>query len=235
MGGETMQTMQIIVNHLTRMQAGFMCVAGINTANNQHVRPVLRSRLSVDLLALHGGPFGMASLIDLGQVRYCGSAPEVEDYYFNLQNVRNKGLVPPDQFWKLLQNVARRSIREIFGPAIKQVKSACVVDVRTGKASLGCLIPAAPPRLFINSYGKLRAAITDGNFDPILSVTDVALYEEDHETPKENLLKQINKRLQDGNPVILSVGLTRAFRPHDDSVAQHWLQVNNIHLKEQIL
>jgi hypothetical protein len=31
--------MQIIVNHLTRMQVGYICVAGINTANNQHVRP----------------------------------------------------------------------------------------------------------------------------------------------------------------------------------------------------
>jgi hypothetical protein len=229
MGGEVMQ---IIVNHLTRMQAGFICVAGINTANNQHVRPMLRSRLPVELLALHGGPFDIASLLDLGQVRYCGSAPEVEDYYFNLQNVRRRGMLPPDQFWKRLQIVAQRSIVEIFGPAIKQVKRACVVDVRTGRASLGCLIPAVPPRLFVNSYGRLRAAITDGNFDLILSVTDVRLYEEDQQTPKEDLIKQINQRVQDQNPVILSIGLTRPFRPYDDSVEQHWLQVNNIHLQE---
>jgi hypothetical protein len=223
--------MQIIVNHLTRMQTGYMCVAGINISNNQHVRPVLRTRLPISLLALHGGPFDIASLIDLGQVRYCGSPPEVEDYYFNLQNLRNRGVIPPDQFWKHLQNVARRSIREIFGPAIKQVNRACVVDVRTGKASLGCLIPVAPPRLFINSYGKLRATITDGDFDLSLSVTDIRLYEADHQTPNENLIKQINNRMQDGNPVILSLGLTRPFRPDDDTAEQHWLQLNNIHLK----
>ncbi len=223
--------MQIIVNHLTRMQTGYICVAGINTANNQHIRPVLRDRLKIGLLAVNGGPFDIGSLVDLGQVRYCGSAPEVEDYYFNLQNVRSRGVIPPEQFWRRLQIVAQRSIREIFGLAIKQVKSSCVVDVRTGKASLGCLIPAAPPRLFINSYGKLRAAVTDGTFDLYLSVTDIRLYEADHKTPREDLIKQINKRMQDNDPVILSIGLTRPFRPDDDTVEQHWLQLNNIHLK----
>jgi hypothetical protein len=64
-----------------------------------------------------------------------------------------------------------------------------------------------------------------------LSVTDIRLYEADHQTPKENLIKQINRRMQDGNPVILSLGLTRPFRPDDDTVEQHWLQLNNIHLK----
>lgn len=222
--------MQIIVNHLTRMQTGYMCVAGINTANNQHIRPVLRDRLKIDLLALNGGPFDIGSLVDLGQVRYCGSPPEVEDYYFNLQNIRSKGVLPPEQFWQRLQIVARSSIVEIFGPAIKQVRRACVVDVRTGNASLGCLIPTVPPLLSINSYGKLRVAITDGKFDLDLSVTDIRLYEADQKTPKESLIQQINKRMQDGHPVIISLGLTRPFRPYDDSVEQHWLQLNNIHL-----
>jgi hypothetical protein len=226
--------MQIIVNHLTRMQPGYMCVAGINPVNNQHVRPVLRNRLPIDLLALHGGPFAIGALIDLGPVKYCGSAPEVEDYSFNRQNVRNRGIIPPEQFWQRLQLIARKSISDIFGPAIKQVNRACVVDARTGNASLGCLIPAIPPKLFVNSYGKLRVAVADGNFDLYLSVTDIRLYEEDHTTPKENLVQHINKRIQDGNPVILSIGLTRPFRPHDDSIEQHWLQVNNIHLQTSV-
>ena len=223
--------MQIIVDHLTRMQAGYICVAGINIANNQHVRPVLRSRLPVELLALHGGPFSMAALIDLGQVRYCGSAPEIEDHSFNLQNIRNRGIIPTEQFCQRLQIVAKSSIAEIFGPALQQVKRSCVVDARTGTASLGCLLPAAPPKLLMNSYGRLRVAITDGKFDPILSVTDIRLYQDDHTTPREDLIEQINKQMQDGRPVILSVGLTRPFRPHDDSIEQHWLQVNNIHLQ----
>jgi len=223
--------MRIIVNHLTRMQPGFFCVAGINPVNNRHVRPMLRERLKVELLAVNGGPFSLAAMIDLGQVRYCGEAPEVEDYNFNLQNIRRLGVVPYEQFWNLLQLVACRSIVEIFGPAIKPFKHTCVVDVRTGKASLGCLIPAVPPRLFIDGYGRLRAAVTDGNFDLDLSVTDIRLCEADHKTPKEDVMQRVNKRIQEGCPVVLSLGLSRPFRPTNESTTQHWLQVNNLHLK----
>jgi hypothetical protein len=223
--------MKIIVNHLTRMQPGFFCVAGINPANNRHVRPMLRERLKVELLAVNGGPFSLAAMIDLGEVKYCGEPPEVEDYYFNLQNIHRLGIVRNEQFWNLLQLVARRSIVEIFGPAIKPFKHTCVVDVRTGKSSLGCLIPAVPPRLFVDSYGRLRAAVTDGNFDLDLSVTDIRLCEADHKTPKEDVMKRVNKRIQEGSSVVLSVGLSRPFRPTDESTTHHWLQVNNVHLK----
>ncbi len=223
--------MRIVVNHLTRMQTGYICVAGIDISNNQHVRPVLGGRLTTNLLAFNGGLFDIASLIDLGQVRYNGSAPEVEDYYFNPQNARSMGAVPPEQFWKQLQDVAQRSIVDIFGPTIKPFKSGCVVDVRTGNASLGCLIPATPPRLSVNGYGKIRAIITDGSFNVDLSVTDIRLCEIDHKTPKRELIEKINKRMQDKNPVILSVGLTRPWKHQDDTAERHWLQVNNIHLK----
>jgi hypothetical protein len=223
--------MRIIVNHLTRMQPGYFCAAGIDISNNRHVRPMLRERLKVELLALNGGSFSIAALIDLGQVRYCGEPPEVEDYFFNVQNIRRVGVVPPAQFWQRLQLVARRSIVDIFGPAIKPLRRTCVVDIRTGNASLGCLIPAAPPRLFVDSYGRLRATVTDGELDLELSTTDIRLCEADHKTPKEDLIQRANKRMQDGNPVILSVGLSRPFRPTNESATQHWLQVNNIHLK----
>ena len=212
------------------MQPGFFCVAGINPVNNRHVRPMLRERLKVELLAVNGGPFSLAALIDLGEVRYCGEPPEVEDHNFNLQNIRRLGVIPYEQFWNRVQMVARKSIVEIFGPAIKPFRHTCVVDVRTGKASLGCLIPAVPPRLFIDSYGRLRAAVTDGNFDLELSVTDIRLCEADHKTPREDVIQRVNKRIQEDSPVVLCVGLSRAFRPTDESKTQHWLQVNNIHL-----
>lgn len=223
--------MRIIVNHLTRMQPGYICVAGINLANDQHIRPVLRERLTTDLLALNGGPFDIASVVDLGQVRYCGYHPEVEDHYFTPQNVRSEGILSREQFWKRLQGIARSSITEIFGSEIKSYKNGCVVDVNAGIASLGFLIPTDAPKLFVNSYGSIRAIVSDGTFNIDLSVTDIRLYEADHKTPKENLIMQINKRIQDHNPVILSVGLARPWRQRDDTVERHWLQVNNIHLK----
>ena len=40
------------------------------------------------------------------------------------------------------------------------------------------------------------------------------------------------RRIADSRDVILGVGLTRKFRASDDAPYRHWLQVNNIHLKE---
>jgi hypothetical protein len=223
--------MQIIVNHLTRMQAGYICVAGIDVANGRHIRPVLRGRLTTNFLARKGGPFDIAARVDLGRVEYAGQAPEVEDYYFNHLDVRNIGTLSSEQFWKQLQDVAQSSITELFGSEIKAYKNGCVVEVGTGTASLGCLLPAAPPRLFVNNYGGIRAVVTDGNFTVDLSVTDIRFCEIDHKTPKEQLIKQVNKRMQDGQPVILSVGLTRPWKQKDETVERHWLQVNNIHFE----
>ena len=43
--------MKIVVNHLTRMQPGYICVAGLDFQTNAHVRPVLAgSRLTVSFI-----------------------------------------------------------------------------------------------------------------------------------------------------------------------------------------
>ena len=223
--------MQIIVNHLTRMQAGYICVAGIDVSNGQHIRPVLQGRLTTNFLVRKGGPFDIAALVDLGQVRYVGQPPEVEDYYFDHLEVHNLGVIAAEEFWKQLQGVARSSITELFGAEMRAYKNGCVVEVGAGTASLGCLIPAAPPKLFVNGYGGIRAIVRDGTFTADLSVTDIRFCEIDHKTPKDKLIKQVNQRMQDGQPVILSVGLTRPWKYKDDTVERHWLQVNNIHFE----
>ena len=57
--------MRIVVNHLTRMQPGYICVAGIDVQDNEHIRPVLgREQLTVGLLARNGGAFDMGRLVD---------------------------------------------------------------------------------------------------------------------------------------------------------------------------
>jgi len=42
--------MKIVVNHLTRMKKGYICVAGVMSGTTTHVRPVLKTQLSIDLL-----------------------------------------------------------------------------------------------------------------------------------------------------------------------------------------
>ncbi len=76
--------MQILVNHLTRMQPGYICVAGIDLETGTHVRPVLwYGRLSTSLLLKNGGPFELGCVVDLGPTVCVGRAPEHEDHRFN--------------------------------------------------------------------------------------------------------------------------------------------------------
>jgi hypothetical protein len=213
------------------MQPGYICVAGIDVSNGRHIRPVLSRRLTTDLLSANGGPFSLASLIDLGVVEFYGDPPAVEDHLFDPRNVHVIQSLKPEQFWKVLQSVAKKSILQIFGPAIQLLGRGCVVDKGAGKASLGCLIPAVPPHLYVDNYGKIRIRVTDGNFTVHLSVTDIRLCETDHQTPKQNLIDQFDTQMRRGASTILSIGLARAWKQPGETIERHWLQVNNIHLK----
>ena len=60
-----------------------MCVAGIDLESGLHVRPVRDRQMTIDMLSVHGGPFDIARVIDLGQTRFAGKVPKVEDQSFD--------------------------------------------------------------------------------------------------------------------------------------------------------
>lgn len=119
----------------------------------------------------------------------------------------------------------------MFGEALHEQSSGAAVDVGTGTASLGCLRPSTLA-LYVNGWGKLRAGVSDGIWTLDLSVTDLRLYEADNQTVREELLGNLQQRIESRVPVIVSVGLARAFRAQGDAQSRHWLQVNNIHLED---
>src|SRR5215203_1566829 len=81
--------LQILVDHLTRMQPGYFCVAGVDVNTPRHIRPVLRrGRLTIDLLSTGTGPFDVGSVVDLGPATYAGHAPELEDHDFDPAHAR---------------------------------------------------------------------------------------------------------------------------------------------------
>lgn len=224
--------MLIVVNHLTRMKPGYFCAAGINKSTDKHIRPIIRfANLSVNLLAQNGGPFDMASLVDLGEVSFAGSAPEMEDHHFYPKYTRLVRHINPDEFWKLISRHSKQSLKNIFGPELKQRGKSCVVECGSGAASLGCLSPPTRPRLYINNLGKIRITLNDGTFQVDLSITDLRLYEVDNTTPDKKLVYRTAKQIQGGEKVILGMGLTRPWRKEGDADEWHWLQVNNIHLE----
>ena len=190
-----------MVNHLTRIQQGYICGAGIDTQVGGHVRPGLVGRLYTKLLARNGGPFDIAYIVGLGPTKSVGSPPEVEDYRFSSGKVTQVGVASPDEFWSLLKRSARRRLSVIFGPDLISLgPDSGGVLVRKGMASLRCLVPAGRPVLYLRprpgKSDQIRMGVSDG------------MYHLD-----------------------LSVGLTRPFASSADLPAVHWLQVNNTHFE----
>jgi hypothetical protein len=99
---------RILVNHLTRMQPGYICVAGVDVDTLNHVRPVLRyGRLTNSLIRPNGGPLDIGSVVDLGPTVYAGHAPELEDHHFDPARATWLFDDDPDDYWELLTRVAR--------------------------------------------------------------------------------------------------------------------------------
>src|SRR5882672_7079838 len=112
--------MKVAVIHLTRMQRGFICVAGVDVADGRQVRPVIpRGRLPDTMSARRGGPFDMATVVDLGAARAVGVPPEVEDYEFTTWHARATQAIEPDLFWEMLQVLSQPTARQVFGPELQ--------------------------------------------------------------------------------------------------------------------
>lgn len=233
--------MKIVINHLTRMRTGYVCTAGVEPESLRHVRPVLEEgALPFDLLARYGGPFDMAAIVEMRSARPVSAPPHVEDYVIVPDCTSSQARMPPDEFWSLLERLAKTRLREIFGPELRPVgRSSCGTDVGQGLASLGCFRPPRTPRLSCVRQGssgkmRIRMRIADDQLEVDIGVTDIRLHEDDHVTPNQALVHEVARRIEESGDVILGVGLTRAFTSstaHGDEEA-HWLQVTNIHLKE---
>lgn len=228
--------MQILVNHLTRMQPGYICVAGVDPSSLKHVRPVLRyGRLTTVLLRPNGGPLDIGSVVDLGPTTYAGHAPELEDHHFDPAKTRHLLDYTPDDYWDVLGGVAQESLAGIFGPELELWDESGTVDVGEGQASLGCLKPEQQPWMYVDHRGTVRMVLDYLMPSINLSVTDLRMYEGDGRTPRRDLFESVQRRLEAGVEAILSVGLTRPWRKRGDTAERHWLQINNIHLRDDPL
>lgn len=218
------------------MQPGYICVAGVDVDTPRHVRPVpRRGRLTAGLISPNGGPFDIGSVVDLGPTTYAGRAPELEDHRFDPAMARWLFDDDPGDYWDALDRVTRKSLEEIFGPALELWDESATVEVGDGRASLGCLSPEEQPWLYVDHRGTVRMVLDYLMPSVDLSVNDLRLYESDQRTPRRDLVAGVQKRLEAGVEVILSVGLTRPWRKRGDTDERHWLQLNNIHLKDDPL
>lgn len=223
--------MRIVINHLTRMQKGFICVAGIDLQTHRHVRPVLGSQLRSELLAEHGGPFALRRIVDLGKTHFVGSVPEIEDRQFNSEQVRVLEEMPDIEFLKLLDSLAEDELSKLFGPELENTRTTCAIPAQRGLRSLGMLrakvveLNLEPGR---DGLPRVRIAVETERGVLRLPVTGIELFADDHITPDAAQVTALNSRLATVPNALLAVGLSRPYRGSSSETAKHWLQVNNI-------
>ena len=226
--------MHIVINHLTRMQKGFMCTAGIDPETLRHVRPMLSGMMKTDMLAVHGGPFELARVVDLGETRFVGRVPEIEDRHFEAEAARVVDEVAEGEFWELMTGVAEDSLDSIFGPELKPMgRDTCGIPENHGLRSLGCYWAKGAALLLLDEENRprIRFSFSEGERKYQVPVTDIRLYGADHVTPDAGAVARFHAAIA-GNPrTLVSIGLSRAYQPRDHEAPVHWLQVNNIHVR----
>ncbi|MCC6125755.1 MAG: hypothetical protein IT426_12385 [Pirellulales bacterium] len=233
--------MRIVINHLTRMHGGHICAAGVDLETRRHVRPVLEGApLPFYLLSTYGGPFAMARILDLGSPRPAPVPPHVEDHVLVPACVKTIRRACPREFWKLLDELARPALAEIFGDCLRPAgQGAYAAEVGAGQVSLGCLRLRQAAGLFFKDDRRggrrLRIGFNDGLLKVEASVTDLRLFADDHATPNAAAVRAANQGLSHSRGAILCVGLTRPYSPDKKQPERHWLQVNNLHLEDDPL
>jgi hypothetical protein len=216
----------IVVDHLARLDDGTLRIAGVD-GQRERVAPVLEgTSWGTGDTTRAGGPFGVGETVDIGFSRRIGAPPLVEERAVEPARLERLGRLPDSEFWSLLETLGEDALPAIFGlDLIKHTTgSACVPEGR-GRASLGILRCPGPAELFRRG-GQLRMGIDDlglGSLD--LAVHDHRLRNEAG-VPIDSLWKIIRRRVQGGEPVILSVGLSASFNGF------HWLRVDNIHFRD---
>lgn len=227
--------MRIVVNHVTRMRAPRICVAGVDLESFVHVRPTTPASepLTRELLRVDGGSFGMGAVVDLGPTRSTPMTPETEDHRFTATRAHFIEVMAGDEFLALLEMISAPDIPRAFGPQLERLKWNYAVERGRGDCSLAVVRAPGRPELEVDRYGKLRLRLDDSDPQVYLSVTDVRFYGEDQKTIRDRVVQSVKLRLRRGVGAYLMLGLARAYRARDDDRERHWLQLNGLCLLDR--
>jgi hypothetical protein len=227
--------MQLVFNHITRMGVPRICIAGVNPESHQHVRPTTppTDLITRVLLREELGPIVMGALVDIGPATAAPSPPESEDHVFQTANVEYVRDLDDQEFLDVLDEVRDEDIQAAFGPELKNVRGGYAIEAGSGERSLAVVRACEPPTLIVDRYKKLRLHVRDLDPAPNLSVADVRFYEADHKTIRNEVVADVNDRIEDGVGLFLMLGLPHATQMSWDDRERHWLQLNGLVLDDR--
>ncbi len=225
--------MQVVINHVTRMDAPRICVAGIEPNGLRHIRPVTppTDLITRRLLRENGGPFGPGALVDIGSATPHPTPPETEDHLFDISHVKHVEDLDGRSYYELLGRIGSPDISSAFGDALVEVRSRkFAVPAGTGTCSLA-VVPVIDANLAV-AFEKLYLTIGPSPHRARLRVTDARFYEDDHKTLRPSVIKNVKNRLARGVAAYAMLGLARPMLD-DDGGYVHWLMANGLCLADR--
>ena len=100
--------MQVVINHLTRMRRGYICVAGIDLGAGRQVRLMPKGNgLRYPDLAAHGGLFEIGAVLDVGRATPMSKPPETEDHEFGRRYSRRLQSLEAALLWQQMKAAAK--------------------------------------------------------------------------------------------------------------------------------
>jgi hypothetical protein len=180
----------------------------------------------------------VGAVIELGDGRPTPGRPALEDCEYEPGAVIEQGNLSGADYWALLRRLARGKLRGIFGGPLRHHGSRGVaLEEGTGIASLGVLAPRGRPRLYVvdgrDGSKVLRLHLSDGELDLFATVTDLRLHRDDGATIDPAAVSDAIARMNAGEKILLSVGLSRAFSRRWDDPPAHWLLASNVHFESR--
>lgn len=223
------------------MRGDHICIAGLDLATMDRVRPVTRrdDELTSSILRRNGGPLAVGEIVEVGTGRPSPNPPEIEDYLIRTDDLESVGRLDPDEFFATLRSVAEPSLLPAFGGAVSRDDhtNSFTCPVNTGAASLA-IVDQSWDWFATNAGRRLRlvqGSIDAGDEWDRTPINAIEFYEQDLKTVDGEAVGRLESRLTARGPVLVLYGLTREWKPADDpGVPRHWLQVNGIVFPEPL-
>jgi hypothetical protein len=225
---------RIVVNHLTRMRSGRICIAGIDLERSRHVRPVTPKTdvLTRDLPTENGGPLELAALVDIGQPAPVPHPPETEDHRVATRDLKRVRTLDADEYLQALHAIAVPDLETLSGQPCNAGNGSTPSTKVTAMPRRPWSKRGADPNWRSTGTGSCGCVSTT-QIPTFVSVADIRFVEPDHSTVRTDIVDDVHARLQRGIGVYVMFGLSRAFTATGDDQDRHWLQVNGLCLEDR--
>lgn len=223
--------MQIMINHMSRLRGNKIAVAGLDLSNPaRHVRPMLNEFDAILETRLGGtAVFSLGAVVNLTGASNAKAAHHGDEHVVTYVKARKIAQLHPLEVWRTLGDIAKPTLTSIFGDAVKFESQRFVIEKYRARSGLGCLRIMHTATLY-KGYRQARLRwVCDGRVVDC-PVTDTRLYDRAG-VARDRTITSLDRRIKEGEALIVTVGLSRGFRRPGGRREFHWIQVNNIYLE----